>query len=615
MTSIAHSGYPDAVSAFGSPPSGCASCRAFGRIFSLIALLAFAFLAVGCNIEVAGTNDVELTYQVADPSSPNATSLVERIRARLAAGQISADVTMESDREVHVVFDAEQRKTVEAMLDWRGGLSFFDVGDVRGNRIDPKATPELELADIASVVITQHGHALSIAFKQGAQIPTSLVQSPHAIAIVRSLIGVGQVDITKPLEFSLGNDLESYAQAAFFSRLLMTPALPALKETKATALPASWFSASLGLLLPLCISLSWLVFVRRFDRAHPEPSWLVLGTFALGGLSVVAAAFIEGGLASISRYLNPGLMSFGGQTWALPIAILIFAITVGAVEEGVKLAAVFILPKRRAEFDEPVDGIVYGTAAALGFAAIENVKYFALGRLSASVIVMRTLTSAPAHLFFGAIWGYAIGVRLVSRRRRLPFFFGVAALLHGSFDALLSSEHAAILILPLQLGLATTFILLLRKSLRHGAVREDTIPASALERLRLPLGSSTLFFVSAAAMHLAALAVGFVGLYFEASGRRIDFFFFACAIGALTFFGFSAAGVTATLPLDLVVDDQGVTFGGTARRWNEIESIARHGRELTITCKNKDEMHLGPADDHALDLTEAAIAERLAARG
>ncbi len=578
-------------------------------------MLTIAFLGVGCSIEVAGTNDVELTYRVVDPSSPIATSLVERIRARLAAGQISADVTMPSEREAHVVFEAEQRKNVEAMLDWRGGLSFFRTTDVHENRIDPKAAPEKIVTDIASVAITQHGHALRIAFKPGSEIPASLVESPHAIAIDRSLIGIGEVDLTRPLEFSLGNDLEAYAQTAFFARLLMTPALPSLEETAATPLPASWFSASLGLLLPLCISLSWLVFVRRFDRAHPEPSWLVLGTFALGGLSVVAAAFIEGGLARLSRYLNPGLMSFGGQTWALPIAILSFAITVGAVEEGVKLAAVFILPKRRAEFDEPVDGIVYGTAAALGFAAIENVKYFALGRLSASVIVMRTLTSAPAHLFFAAIWGYAVGVRLVSRRRRLPFFFGIAALLHGSFDALLSSEHAAILILPLQLGLATTFILLLRRSLRHGAVREDTIPASALERLRLPLGSTTLFFVSAATMHVAALAVGFVGLYFEASGRRIDFFFFACAIGALTFFGFSAAGVTATLPLDLVVDDQGVTFGGSARRWNEIESIARRGRELTITCKNKDEMHLGPADDHALDLTEAAIAERLAARG
>lgn len=588
---------------------------AIRRIFGLIALLIVALVGVGCRFEVAGTNDIDLTYRVVDPSSPFATSLVERIRGRLGAAQITADVTMTSDRELHLVFDAEQRKTVEAMLHWQGGVSFFRTTDVHGNAIAPQASPEASITDIASVVTTQRGHAIRIVFKPGAKIPESVVTEPHAIACDRALLGVAQVDLTKPLEFSLGTDLEAYAEAEFLMHLLQTPALPALEETSATPVPANWFAAVLGLLLPLCISLSWLVFVRRFDRAHPEPSWLVLTTFALGGLGVVAAAFAEGGLASASRYLNPGLMSFGGQTWALPIAILIFAITVGAVEEGVKLAAVFFLARRRTEFDEPVDGIIYGTAAALGFAAIENVKYFALGRLSPSVIVMRTLTSAPAHLFFGAIWGYALGVRLVSRRRRLPLFFAMAALLHGSFDALLSSQHAAVLILPLQLGLATTFIILLRRSLRHGGVREDTIPASALERLRLPLGSSLLFFLSAAAMHVGALAVGFVGLYFEASGRRIDLFFFVSAIGALTFFGFAAAGVTATLPLDLIVDDQGVTFGGSARRWNEIERVERRGRELTIHCKNADDMHLGPANDGALDLAEAAIVERFAARG
>ncbi|MEO7111288.1 MAG: PrsW family glutamic-type intramembrane protease, partial [Polyangiaceae bacterium] len=315
-------------------------------------------VSVGCRFEVAGTNDIDLTYRVVDPASPFATSLVERIRGRLAAARITADVNMTSDREVHLVFDAEQRKTVEAMLRWRGGVSFFRTTDIHGNAIAPQAAPEASITDIASVVTTQHGHAIRIVFRPGAEVPASIVASPHGIAADRALLGVAQVDITKPLEFSLGTDLESYAEAAFLTHLLQTPALPALEETAATRVPASWFAAVLGLLLPLCISLSWLVFVRRFDRAHPEPGWLVLTTFALGGLGVVAAAFAEGGLASASRYLNPGLMSFGGQTWALPISILIFAITVGAVEEGVKLAAVFFLARRRTEFDEPVDGIV-----------------------------------------------------------------------------------------------------------------------------------------------------------------------------------------------------------------------------------------------------------------
>ncbi|MGH7284701.1 MAG: PrsW family intramembrane metalloprotease [Polyangiaceae bacterium] len=369
----------------------------------------------------------------------------------------------------------------------------------------------------------------------------------------------------------------------------------------------------IGLILPLLISMSWIGFVRRFDRAHPEPAWIVLGTFGLGGLSVFLAAFLEGGAASLSPYLNPSLLSFGGQTWALPIAILSFALVVGAVEEGVKLLAVLLFARRRAEFDEPVDGIVYGTAAALGFAAIENVKYFALGRLSPSVIVMRTMTSAPAHLFFGAIWGYALGARLVSRRRRLPLYFALAALAHGAFDALLSSRSAAGLVLPLQLALAAVFVMLLRKSLHHGAVRADTIPASAMERLRLPLGSRTMFIASAVAMHIGAAGVAFIGVVFESTHARPDATFFIAAVAALTFFGASATAVTRTLPLDLIVDDQGITFGGAARRWNEIEAVERMGSDLVVLSPAGN-LKLGPAKDAALDMAEAAIAERLAVK-
>ncbi|HEX7666887.1 MAG TPA: PrsW family intramembrane metalloprotease, partial [Polyangiaceae bacterium] len=385
------------------------------------------------------------------------------------------------------------------------------------------------------------------------------------------------------------------------------------REVDAHPLPADWITAALGFSLPFFISLSWLLFVRRFDRAHPEPGWLVLLTFFLGGVGVFVAAFVEGAAASLSPWTNPAILSFGGQTWALPIAIVAFALVVGAVEEGVKLGGVVAFARRRTEFDEPIDGIVYGTAAALGFAAIENVKYFAIGRLSPSVIVMRTMTSAPAHLFFGAIWGYALGIRLVSRRRRLPLYFAAAALAHGAFDALLSSRSLSMLVLPLQLGLAVTFVVLLRRALRHGAVRDDTIPASALERLRLPLGSRASFLFWAVLMHAAALAVAYVGLYFETSHQRADASFFGAAVVSLLVFGFSASRVTATLPLDLVVDAQGITFGGSARRWAEIQSVERLYRSLLVKSRAGD-IALGPASEDVLDMAEASIAEGLGKR-
>lgn len=579
------------------------------RIFSLVIVLAFAVSALGCSFEVAGTDDVALTYEVVDLSAPEVTGLLDRIRIRLASAHVVADVTLDGSHP-HIVLEREEQKAAESLLRWRGGLTLYPVDAMKNGVIEPHAKPLDSKVVVRSADTSQHGHAVRIVLD-----PTASQASADAVLVVmnRTVLGTAKIDPHAPLEFSLGNDLEAYARADIVARMVATPPLPELREIDARALSPSWPKATLGLILPLLISLSWIGFVRRFDRAHPEPAWIVLGTFLLGGLSVFLAAFLEGGAASLSPYLNPSLLSFGGQTWALPIAIVSFSIVVGAVEEGVKLLAVMLFARRRAEFDEPVDGIVYGTAAALGFAAIENVKYFALGRLSPSVIVMRTLTSAPAHLFFGAIWGFALGARLVSRRRRLPLYFAIAALAHGTFDALLSSRSASGLVLPLQVILAGVFVMLLRRSLQHGAVREDTIPASALERLRLPLGSRAMFVASAIAMVVGAAGVAFIGIVFEATHARPDVTFFVAAIAALSFFGASAAAVTATLPLDLVVDDQGITFGGAARRWNEIEAIERMGRELVV-LSSAGNLKLGPAKDPALDMAEAAIAERLAAK-
>ena len=56
------------------------------------------------------------------------------------------------------------------------------------------------------------------------------------------------------------------------------------------------------------------------------------------------------------------------------------------------------------EFDEPMDGIVYGAVASLGFATLENIMYCISGDVT--TILMRAVTAVPAHASFGAIMGY-----------------------------------------------------------------------------------------------------------------------------------------------------------------------------------------------------------------
>ncbi len=243
---------------------------------------------------------------------------------------------------------------------------------------------------------------------------------------------------------SFGSGIEAYARAQDEKQILTTPRLPPLKRLGAIGLPPNTALATACFVVPILLSIAWLVFIRRFDRAHPEPMWLIGVTFALGALSTFPAGMAELFLVKLSPWLDPRVVTFGGQLFALPLAFVVFTVVVGFCEEGAKmLGASFAV--RRPEFDEPVDGIVYGIVSSLGFAAAENIRYFAMTRLSAPIVIARCFMSVPAHMFFGAIWGYALGARLVDRKSRVLLCLGLAAAAHGLFDALLSTDGAAIL--------------------------------------------------------------------------------------------------------------------------------------------------------------------------
>jgi hypothetical protein len=77
------------------------------------------------------------------------------------------------------------------------------------------------------------------------------------------------------------------------------------------------------------------------------------------------------------------------------------------LREALKVAAVWPAFRSR-YFDEPYDGIVYASAAALGFSAVENVAMLH-AHPHGGIWVARALVALPAHLFFACLWGYALG--------------------------------------------------------------------------------------------------------------------------------------------------------------------------------------------------------------
>lgn len=191
--------------------------------------------------------------------------------------------------------------------------------------------------------------------------------------------------------------------------------------------------------------LAWLTFYLHEDR-HPEPKHLLLLTFIAGVISALVAVVIEVSLFSRPIAAADGTVIFPGGLFyfltpgLLVIPSLLFS-GVALVEEFVKYLAVRVTALKRPEFNEPVDAMIYMVAAALGFAAIENV-FFLTRALEQSVTdgigltINRFLGANLLHALSSAIVGYFIARHYFSPWRKHAIFVGVllASALHGLFN-------------------------------------------------------------------------------------------------------------------------------------------------------------------------------------
>ncbi|WP_394849362.1 PrsW family intramembrane metalloprotease [Pendulispora brunnea] len=561
----------------------------------------------GCGeLQLAQTNDVELVY-----TAPAATTdTVARVRARLGAARVAADVR-EKDGEIRVTVDRDFAETADTYLRWRGGVTLHRI-DEEGKPLEP---PLVDFAHrIARVETSRHGHDLTIFTTVTMRVPP---KEPLAIVLAGKTLATQRIENAPSFTVSFGDDLDSYARADRARMLLSSPPLPGLTQVATREVPPRWGVGLLGLVLPILLSVGWLSFVRRFDRARPEPGWLVGVTFALGGVSALLAGVLQYGLIHLSPYLHPTTMTFGGQLVAAPLALLVFTAVVGLTEEGSKWLGVWSFARHRREFDEPVDGIVYAVASSLGFAAVENIRYFALGRLATGLVVLRAFTSLPAHMFFGAIWGYALGRKLVAPRTSTLKFVLLAALLHGAYDTFLSVHRLEYATLLLHLVLTTLFVVLLRRALRRGVIVPGGEVPESSRRLSFALGSRKIFAVWAISLHLVAVAIVALGLYFDARSQSVNLAFLTAGTGLLILFAVAAHGLVATLPLEAVVDEHGVTFGGASRSWDEIRSFDRYRAPLSlgvvgeayeiVVHSSKGPLRIGPGSDDATTTLAACL--------
>jgi RsiW-degrading membrane proteinase PrsW (M82 family) len=170
-----------------------------------------------------------------------------------------------------------------------------------------------------------------------------------------------------------------------------------------------------------------LWFFYRQD-ANPEPRRVIVITFVLGVLIIVPVVAVA---APLLIFVAMPLARDGPWVSGLAQAFL----TAGLPEEFFKFLVVYLYCSRHPAFDEPMDGIVYGVTASLGFATLENVLYVWQGGLALAAV--RAITAVPCHAFLGAIMGYYVGqARFHSERARSLLLrgLGLAVLLHGLYD-------------------------------------------------------------------------------------------------------------------------------------------------------------------------------------
>jgi RsiW-degrading membrane proteinase PrsW (M82 family) len=183
--------------------------------------------------------------------------------------------------------------------------------------------------------------------------------------------------------------------------------------------------AAIGLaILPPLIML-WIV--HRHD-VFPEPPGVVWMTFLLGMAIVVPVLVVAVPVMALSGMVigNPYLLG-----------LVMASLGAGIPEEFFKFLVVRYYAANHRAFNEPMDGIVYGVAASLGFATLENVIYTISFNFSLVVVILRALTAIPMHGMVGAVMGWYIAqwrFRSKGRGWNLLLALVVPMVLHSAYD-------------------------------------------------------------------------------------------------------------------------------------------------------------------------------------
>ena len=184
--------------------------------------------------------------------------------------------------------------------------------------------------------------------------------------------------------------------------------------------------------LPVVLPIAfWILYHLYKDRHLPEPLrnlaltfFLGIGSFGLGMIMYRALGFVN------LRY-----DAFELAATNMPGLFAYTILAIGLIEELAKMIPFLLVVIHFKKFDEPIDGIIYGSFIALGFASVENFQH--LPFVSGGEAWARGFAGPVIHVAFASIWGYYIGRTYLCKKplaRIIITCLAFTAILHGIYD-------------------------------------------------------------------------------------------------------------------------------------------------------------------------------------
>jgi len=191
------------------------------------------------------------------------------------------------------------------------------------------------------------------------------------------------------------------------------------------------------LLITIVPSILILLYFFLSDK-FKEPKGSIALVFFLGICICLPAGYINSFMENNFKdiFSERLLFSFLGPAWC---------------EELLKFIILYFIVLKRNEFNERMDGIVYGVAVSLGFATLENYEYvFILAEKweiePYTMAIWRSYSAVPMHGLNGCIMGFYFGMfAFTANKKYLILCLLIPFIIHGLYNFLSHPYHFMIL--------------------------------------------------------------------------------------------------------------------------------------------------------------------------